>query len=39
MAGILEDCTIVGIQDIIQIMIIRLMNQEDLIGRKEDADK
>jgi hypothetical protein len=39
MAEILEDSTIAGIQDIIQIMIIRLINQEDWIDSKEDADK
>ncbi len=39
MAEILEDPIITGIQDIIQIMIILLINQEDWIGSKEDADK
>ena len=39
MAEILEDPAIAGIQDIIQIMIIRLINQEDWIDSKEDADK
>ena len=39
MAEILEDSAIAGIQDIIQIMIIRLINQEDWIDSKEDADK
>lgn len=39
MAEILEDSIIAGIQDIIQIMIILLINQEDWIDSKEDADK